>query len=393
MKATGIICEYNPFHNGHFYHLQKVKEMFKEDVIVLVMTGHFSQRGEPSIINKWDKTKIALTAGVDLVVELPFVFGSQSADIFAKGSIDLLDALHVSHIVFGTESNHIEALEEMADIQLTSTEYQNKVKELLEEGNNYPTAMAKALQKFCKEPIRTPNDLLGLSYIKRIKEIKSLIKPISIQRMNDYHDLELKSKMSSASAIRKGLQEGKDISSFVPSFTLPFLTRPVFQEDYFSLLKYKILTEVNTLEKYQTVDEGLPSRIQKNIIKSPSFDTFIQNIKTKRYTYNKLSRMSSHILCNFTKEEAHLCKEIEYIRILGFTEKGKKYLHKIKKEVELPLVTKFGDTKSKQLEIEQRVTSVYASVLPEKGKQKLIEKEYKQSPIFIEEKKNPIANI
>lgn len=381
-KAVGIICEYNPFHNGHLYHLQKVQELFPEETIILVMTGCFTQRGEPSLISKWDKTDIALHYGVDLVVELPFVFGTQSADTFAKASIILLDALKVSHLVFGTESNDIDSLTKMADFQLHNPLYKEEVKDLLKSGINYPTAMAKALENLSSKKIEKPNDLLGLSYIKAIQEIHSSIIPVSIQRTHDYHNLKLEGSLASASAIRKALQENKDISAFVPSYSLSHLQNPVFIEKYFPFLKYKIYTETPFLKKYKTVDEGLDDRIEKNINKSDSYESFIQNVKTKRYTYNKLSRMCTHILCNFTKEEGKEIQVPTYIRILGFSSKGRSYLKQIKKTVKLPIITRFGDIKSPILDLEMRATKVYASVLPETDKTALIEKEYQSPPIY-----------
>lgn len=377
MKAVGIICEYNPFHNGHIYHLKKVKEMFKDYVIVLVMSSSFMQRGEASIITKWDKTKIALDYGVDIVIELPFVFATQSADIFAKGAIYLLEEMNVNYILFGSETNNIDMLKEIANIQNSET-YNKEVKKLLESGMNYPTALNKALTSFTKKDIKNPNDLLALSYIKAIKELNSKIIPISIKRTNNYHTLS-NTSITSASSIRNLIKEKKDISKYLPQETKEKINTSFFIENYFSFLKYKILTEINDLNKYQTVDEGISSRIKKYILNSNSLEELIKNVKTKRYTYNKLSRMFTHILCNLTKEEASSFTYPSYIRILGFSSIGKNYLKERKGKTNIPIITKY--TKNKMLEIEKRVTSVYACVLNEADKQNLIEKEYKQKII------------
>ena len=381
MKSVGIICEYNPFHNGHLYHLNKVKELYPDYTIILVMSGNFTERGDASIINKWDKTKIALHYGVDIVVELPYVFASESADKFAYVAINLLNELQVEAIVFGSESNNVDKLKELANIQLNNKQYNKLVKEYLDDGINYPTALSKALYDLTNKKIDKPNDVLALSYIREIMKLDSDIKPISIKRNNDYNSLELNDGMTSASSIRYALYNNENIDNYIPEYTKEFLNNPVFNENYFSLLKYKILTEKD-LSIYQTVDEGIENRLKKYIVNSKTLDEFILKIKTKRYTYNKLNRMFNHIICNFTKEEANNLNEIEYIRILGFSYIGQDYLNKIKKEKDLPIITKFSSIKSQMLDIEFRVTCVYSSILNEKDKIKLIESEYKNPPII-----------
>lgn len=381
MHAVGIICEYNPFHNGHLYHLNKVKELFPNSPIIVILGGNFLQRGEPSIINKWDKTKIALHYGADLVIELPYPFASQSADLFAKGSIQLLNYLKVDNLVFGSELNNLEELKLIADIQLTNPTYNELVKEYIAEGINYPTALSKALGAITGKIIDTPNDILGISYIREIKALKSKIKPISIQRTNDYHSLELDNDIVSATSIRNALKNKQEIIKYVPEETLKYLNSDLhFIDDYYPFLKYKILSDINNLSKYQTVDEGIENRIKKYIIQSNSLNELIMNIKTKRYTYNKIRRMLTHILCNFTKEEARKMKDIEYIRILGLSDLGQEYLKGIKKEITIPVLTNYIKDNA-MLDLELRVTSTYAAILSEDKKIKMIESEYKNKPI------------
>ena len=381
MKSVGIICEYNPFHNGHLYHLEKVKELYPNYTIILIMSGSFTQRGDASIINKWDKTSIALNYGVDIVIELPYVFATESADKFAHASIELLDYMGVEAIVFGSESNNIDKLYELAKIQLNNKKYDKLVKKYLDEGINYPTALSKALYEITGKKIDKPNDILALSYIREIIKQESDIKPISIKRNNDYNSLELNDGMTSASSIRYALYNNESVENYIPEKTEEYLNNKVFNEDYYNLLKYKILTEKD-LSIYQTVDEGIENRLKKYIINSRSLDEFILKVKTKRYTYNKLNRMFNHIICNFTKEEANKFEDIEYIRILGFSYNGRNYLNQIKKDIDIPIVTRFASIKSEMLDIEFRVTCCYASVLNEKDKIKLIESEYKNSPII-----------
>ncbi len=380
MKSVGIICEYNPFHNGHLYHLNKTKELYPDHIVVLVLGGAFLQRGNPSILNKWDKTSIALNYGADLVIELPFPFASQSADIFAKGAIQILDTLKVDNLVFGSEKGDAKLLENLVDCQLNNKDYEKTVKKYLDEGINYPTALSKALNDLTDFNIKEPNDLLGISYIKEIKKQNSNIKPFCIKRTNDYHSLELDDQISSATSIRKALKENKDIKSFVPDLTYQYLTdNIVIVDKYYGYLKYKIVSSIDNLSIYQTVDEGLENRIKKYILTSNTLDELIMNCKTKRYTYNKLNRMFTHILCNFTKEEANNFSNIEYIKVLGFNSKGQNFLNNIKKNIDIPIITKYSDIENKMLDLEFRVNSIYASI---SNNNDLIELEYKSKPII-----------
>lgn len=381
MKKIGIICEYNPFHNGHLYHISKIKEMFDDSLIILVMSGNFTQRGEASIIPKYSKCDIALLSGIDLVIELPFIFATQSADVFAKTSIEILDKLNVDYVVFGSETNDINKLTMLAKTQINNKKYDKLVKEYLDKGVNYPTALSKALYQLTDKKIDKPNDILGVSYIREILKLNSNITPICIKRSNDYNSIELNDNITSASSIRYALSNGDDVKNYVPEYVYDYLKNPIFTKNYFNLLKYKIMTE-NTLEEYQTVDEGIQNRIKKCIIKSKDLDDLILKVKTKRYTYNKLSRMFIHILCNLKKEEVKKYNKISYIRVLGFNIKGRNYLNEIKKDIDIPIITNFSRTNDPILDIEMRSTCVYASILNEKDKITLIESEYKDFPII-----------
>ncbi len=383
MDAVGIIAEYNPFHNGHLYHLQKVKELFPDHVIVLILAGHFLQRGEPSIINKWDRCKLAIQYGVDLVVELPYPFASQSADFFAHGAISLLKYLEVRHLVFGSETDDIKTIETLVDTQLNYPEYDTLVGLYLKSGLNYPTALSKALVDLTGKKIDLPNDLLAISYIKEIKKQYCHIEAHCLKRINDYHDVKLSpdTNITSATSIRKALKDQINIETYVPHEVLQYLqTELHFIDDYLPFLKYKLATSQD-LSIYQGVDEGIEYCLIKYIDKIESYDELIKNIKSKRYTYNKLQRMLCHILCGFTKEEANMMKEIAYIRILGFSTQGQKYLNSIKKNIKIPIISNYSKLKHPMLDLEFRSTKVYAaSIKDEKKKKKLIEEEFKHHP-------------
>ena len=354
--AVGIICEYNPFHNGHIYHLNKVKELAKDEPIILVMSGNFTERGIPSILEKYDKAKIALNYGVDLVIELPFAYSTQSSDFFAKGALTILNKLKCNKLIFGSESNDVNELINFANIQLNNKEYQEIVKEELNKGVNYPTAMSVALKKITKNTIDTPNDLLGLSYVKEIIENKYDIEPITIKRTNSYNSKSLEGSISSATSIREAIKKNIDISNTLPKEVLKYIN-VIDEKEYFKLLKYKVLTDQD-LSIYQTVDEGIDNKLVKEINNCNSFDELIEKIKSKRYTYNKINRMFTHIICSYTKEENEN-NIINYIRVLGFSNIGKTYLNKIKKDIDIPIITNINQDNIGLLKTELKVDNIY----------------------------------
>lgn len=372
--AVGIIAEYNPFHNGHLYHLNKIKELYKNEEIILVLSGNFTQRGDVSIIDKWQKTEIAKTVGVDLIIELPFFYSTQSADFFSYGALTILENLKVDKLVFGSESDDIDTLSLIAKTQIENAEFDNLVKVYSKFGENYPTAISKALFDLTGEKVDTPNDLLGISYIKTILKYNYHIKPIPIKRTTNYHTEKLK-EITSSTTIRKYLKENKGVDQAVPDFEKKYLTRNNlhFIDDYFPLLKYKIITE-NDLSIYQTVDEGIDKLLKKVIMDCTSYEQLILKLKSKRYTYNKISRMLLHILVGFTKDDAKIKKNNIYIRILGFNELGQKYLNKVKKESSIPIISKF-EKNNKLLNLELKSTIIYS--IPKNDN--LAEKEFKNN--------------
>ena len=375
MKIIGIIAEYNPFHNGHLYQIAKIKEQYPDSIIIAVVSSSFTQRGDISILNKWDKANICIDNGIDVVIELPFVFATQSSDIFGTGAVKLLEELKINTLVFGTETDNIEWLKEIADIQLNNKEYDIRVKKYLDKGLNYPTAANKAVYDLTGYTVDTPNDLLALSYIKQIKKDNKNIEIINIKRTIDYHTTETENNITSASNIRKKYINNKNIDNLIP-YNQNNLYK-ISMNNLYPYLKYKIMIEQKNLNIYQTVDEGIENRIIKYINESNTYEELIQNIKTKRYTYNKISRMLLHILTNFTKQEANNL-EIDYIRLLGFSNNGKKYLNNIKKQLTIPLITGYKKNISKILDIELRITKIY-SLITNKN---LLKEEYRNKPII-----------
>ena len=375
-KIIGIIGEYNPIHLGHIYQINEIKKKYPKSLIILITNTSFTERGDVSILNKWDKTKISLENNIDLVVELPFPYATQSADIFANGALKILNYLKINILAFGSESNEIDKLSNIAKTQLVNKDYQKKVKDYLKTGINYPTALSKALEDILGYTISEPNDLLGISYIKEIIRNNYPIIPITIKRIGSYHETETTTNIASASLIRKKIQENQSISQYIPNNTEKYLYKNLTLENYFPYLKYKIISEKD-LSIYQTVDEGIENRLKKEILNTNSWQELIEKVKTKRYTYNKINRMLVHILTSFTKEEAKQIK-IDYIKILGFNTFGRNYLNQLKKEIEIPIITSYQRNFSQTLDLEHRASSIYYLPI----NQKLILNEYNKRPII-----------
>ena len=379
MHKIGIICEYNPFHNGHLYQIKKIKETYKDSLIIVCLSSCFMQRGEASILNKWDKTRLAIESGVDLVLELPFAFATQYQDIFAKGALTILNHLKIDTLVFGSECDDVELLKNLASVQLKDDGYNYLVKRYLDLGLNYPTSLSKALFDITGVKLDKPNDLLALAYVKEIIKNNYDIEPFSIRRTSDYHNSNLDSDIVSASTIRKLLKDGVNVNNYLPYNIYDYLSE-IDEDKYFALLKYQIINNIDCLDKFQTVDEGIENRIIKYINMVNSKEKLILKVKSKRYTYNKINRMFTHILTNFTKEDAKNL-EIEYLRVLGFNTRGKNYLNKIKKDIDIPIINKYIPNMYKCLDIEFRVSLIYSLILKDKGDD-FLKREYRNKPVI-----------
>ena len=319
MNATGIIVEYNPFHNGHIYQIKKIKEMFPDDIIIVILNGYFTQRGEISVLTKENKVKIALEYGVDLVVELPTIYGIQSADIFAYQAVKILNEFKIKRLVFGSESNDIDKLKMIANIQ-EDKNFNNQIKEEMDKGISYPNALKNIINV---DFDYLPNDLLGISYIKAVNKINKNIEVITIKRTNNYHDKNSQDEIISAENIRNKFINDEDIKKYTPAYKY---IKNIDHNLYFKILKNKILTDSH-LNEYVDVNEGIENRLIKYIKESNTLEEYIEKIKTKRYSYNKINRMLLHIVLGFKKENNI---DTLSIRILGFNKKGQEYLNSLK---------------------------------------------------------------
>ena len=338
-NVIGLIVEYNPFHNGHLHHIQEIDRLFEDNIKIAVMSGDFVQRGEPSLINKFEKIKIALSQGIDIVIELPAFYSTQSAEIFAKGSVNLLNKLSCSHIVFGSESNDLDKLKRIATISLTK-EFELSLREFLAEGFSYPTAFSKAL---FDEKLGS-NDILAMEYLKAIKVINPKIEACSIKReKTGYYDDE-KDNFSSATYIRKILldynkkKEDKlnKIKNLVPKFSYKILEENfgVFSclSDFYDLIKYNIIKNYSELKNIQDLEVGLENRLYKYSLENLSFEDFFDEVLTKRITISRLQRILLHSLFNLTENITEKVKnKVPFVKILGFSARGQEYLNYLKK--------------------------------------------------------------
>ena len=384
MKACGIVVEYNPLHNGHLLHLNESKRLTNCDVVIGVMSPNFVQRGEPAIVNKEERVKEALKAGVNIIVELPTLYAVENANIFAKYSLEILNELKVSSICFGSETGDTKAfMDKYSKSSLFTPHLDFLVSDLMDEGYAYPKAMAMALKQMDEIRLETPNDILGMAYYTEIKNNNYPMDIFTIKRENNYNDDSLNYKNISAKAIRTALKCKQDISAFTP---MEMNDELFYLDDYFGLLKYKILTmSCDELSQIHLVEEGIENLFKKKIVESHSMDEFINKCVSKRYTFARIKRTLIHILLNTKKDFAkeYLNQKISYIRLLGIDEKGSEYLKEKRKEIEVPLLSKFRGNSFKLLQYEKQATYTYASIKSEKIRSELYEKEHYIFPIRI----------
>ncbi|MDF7637691.1 nucleotidyltransferase [Leuconostocaceae bacterium ESL0958] len=348
MKAVGIIAEYNPFHNGHAYHLAEAKRRTGADVAVVVMSGNFVQRGEPAILDKWERTKLALAAGADLVIELPVFYAVQPGHLFARGAVEILAALGVSDLVFGSEHPTVDflALAKTARAIETEGEFTNR-------SQTFASAYASQLEAATGFRLEEPNDILAFSYAKAVLELEADMNLVPIARqVANYHDQEVAADVAfaSASSIRLALHKGKKekIAAVVPAATATALaTAPTalgFEQPFFDLLRYRLLTDtLGQLGQVYQMAEGIEHRLVGVVQgdEAPqSYQSYIQRVKTKRYTFARLQRILFYTLLNVKVDQMQAAMADTYIRLLGFNAAGQAYLNQVKRSASLPIIAR-----------------------------------------------------
>lgn len=368
-KILGIVAEYNPFHSGHLYQINKAKSICAADYVVVIMSGHFTQRGEAAIYDPYLRTEMALKAGVDAVYEMPASFSTASAADFAFYAVTFLTLLNVDYISFGVEDATLDELENLADILLNESEgFKNLIKEKLSKGYTYPLARKDAflneLKNFknfdetrLKSLLSTPNNILGLEYVYTIKKIGSHLRPVLIKRKgSDYHDKSIayNKEHSSATALRKYLSlhsELKELESSLMPSSIEIIkkSKPLFADDFrgsISRKLYDLLYNDVDLSIYSDISPNLSDRIYKLNKNYSDYETMVASIKSKDYTFTRISRALCHILLNIKRSDTDIYKNnIKYSKLLGFRRSSGHLLKLIKTRSKLINITKPADAK------------------------------------------------
>lgn len=378
MKTAAIISEYNPFHKGHEYQIRLTRDAGATHIISL-MSGNFVQRGLPAIIDKYRRAEMAILGGADLVLELPTVYALSSAEFFAEGSIRILNALKgVDMLSFGSEEGNLEPLKAMAQILATEPEeFRSLLKTELSHGQSYAKARNAALKKlvphFDVEFIQSPNNILGVEYLKALIRTKSDIVPFTVKRKGKgYHDTDLvEEQFASATALRQGMMTDESIKEFIPAEVnvymdelvqkdYPFMT----QEDFKDLLHYRLITEEERLVGILEANEGLDSRILSlaHDLKGQDLESFIDSVKTKRYARTRISRILMQFLLSFDREDIESLRRQtpDSVKILALNEKGREILSSLRKEREIEILHNFGRQLDPFQRIDQKASRIYA---------------------------------
>ncbi|MEQ2548163.1 nucleotidyltransferase [Dorea ammoniilytica] len=394
MKTVGLITEYNPFHNGHAYHIEKAKMLTGADRVIVVMSGDFVQRGAPAVMPKHLRAESALLSGASLIIELPVCFATGSAEYFAQGSISLLNQLGcIDSICFGSECGDLHLLKEIAQILADEPiEYQTALKQALKEGASFPAARQEALNIYSdkySEILASPNNILGIEYLKALAKIHSKMEPFTIKRIGaGYHDMDINGQFSSATAIRSDIYQLADVNSSSESLPLTHIqtqvpsschelmkknyqTRyPVKADDFSLLLKAKLLSETaGSLSHYLDMSPELANRILRLRNDYLSFEQFCDLLKTKELTRSRISRSFIHVLLGITNDWLTAMKApAPYARILGFRRDHADLLGILKRTSDIPLITSparavLADTAYQMLELDIYASNLYESVI------------------------------
>ena len=392
MSILGLIAEYNPFHYGHKYHLDQSKKKINANYSIAIMSGSFLQRGEPSFVDKWTKAKMAIDNGVDLVLELPFIFSSQSAEYFAYGGVKMMDSLNiVDYLGFGSEVGDLNPLSQIAEVLSSEPDYyREKLKFYLSKGLSYSVSRSNALEEYIntimptthyeyKEILNKSNNILGIEYLKALKKINSKIIPFTIKRSgSDYSELSLNKGFASATGIRNTIKNNgiNSVSNLIPHQTYNCLLEYLnkynnfnYLENYNQILLYLLrTTRQDELINLIDIENGLENRIIEQGYKYNNIIEIIDNIVTKRYPRTRIQRLLVHLIHKLYKDRfVEFYKDYpSYIRVLGANKNGLGLLNNIKQNSSLPIITKFADYKhynnkvlEEMLEFDKKATDLF----------------------------------
>lgn len=354
MRVVGLITEYNPFHNGHLHHLHASLRSANADASVAIMSGHFLQRGEPALVDKWVRTEMALAAGVDLVLELPFPFACNSAPHFARGAIRSLQSLGVvDALCFGSESGNLHLLDRIAAVLVDwEKEIETQTAARLRDGVNFPTARAEALRRYApdlsKQELASPNNILGIEYLRALSQTSSSIEPYSIKRLGPgYHDTNAVGEIASATGIRKRIADGDAVDVLVPGACRKLLGQALSAGHVLDLDKLFVALQAHLLQGvavhrdlYQ-VNDGVDRRLNLAALKAGSFAELVSEVKSKQWTMTRVQRVLMYVLMQAKSAEmqAFLQAGPLYLRVLGHGEKGRRILARARKKKSLPVIS------------------------------------------------------
>ena len=412
MHVTGLITEYNPFHNGHLFHLKKARETAGADYTAVVMSGSFVQRGAPAVFDKYSRTRAALLSGADLVFEMPAPFSTASAREFASYAVALFTAMGaVDSICFGSECGEIEPILRAARLLNEESEpFKKRLQDFLKEGKTFPEARSAALAEEGAEEAKllsSPNNILGVEYCQAVLRQRSPLSCFTIKREgNGYHDPSLNGALGSALAVRQALQSGTDVQALRfllpdPSFDSVCRSIPVFLDDFSGLLNYRLLTEQEP-ERYAEIRPELAARIKKLAPGFASFDQRIKELKSRQLTYTGVSRGLIHLILGIEQRQMDLFKEAgfaPYARILGFRKSAAPLLRRIKENSSIPVISKLAGAEKRldpagaaMLACEIQSSHLYQNVRCEKaasgafpGRTAVFQNEYTQPVLILDQ--------
>lgn len=389
MRVCGIVAEYNPFHNGHKYQIEKIKEETNCDAIVAVMSGNFIQRGLPALFDKWTRTKMALQNGVDLVIELPTYYAVSSAEYFATGSVGTLNALGIiNDICFGANTTDLDTLKRIANVLFLEPEgFKKLLHSELKHGASFPIARSNALKNFLKKEydakyiadiLLDSNNILAIEYLKALQYLNSNINPLVIKRKGgSYNSLEVIDNICSATAIREKLLKNdvENLAEVMPENCYSLIDSEIINGKapmYLNAFEREILygfrkASTEDLLRLNDVSEGLENTLKKVSNEKFTLDEFIEEMKSKRYTKTRIQRLALNSLLDIKRVDVEAYKHnVQYIRVLGFNKTGEKLLGKIYNTAKLPIITNLPkfmkiatESQKKMLDKDILATNIY----------------------------------
>lgn len=367
MKVLGLILELNPFHKGHEYFINEAKRKVNPDVVIAVVSSSFTMRGEAMVMDKWEKAKFCLDYGIDMVVELPVLAAVNSADYFCFNSINILNSFKITDLAFGVELNDINKLYIIKDL-IDSELFNSNIKKYLDKGNSYSSSSYKAIKELTNDEeillnFTLPNNTLAIGYLRAIDKINKHINVTLIKRIsNNYYDESINNTLiNSATSIRNLLVNNLDISLYTPNIKYNYYNPKLLNENIFLLLRYTLNSiSIDKLQEIYGVNEGIENRLVNVINNVKTYDEFVDFVKTRRYSSNRIKRLIIYILLNIPKsyeKNYHF-----YLRILSMNDKGKQYINKLPKDIKKDIITTFKNQTNYLVELELKASKLYGVI-------------------------------